>query len=124
MTEIMGVCGAGLCALVAVSMIREMRKEYTAVVILGISAVFLAYILPRMLESVKFIKEAASYVNTEYTSCVLKGLGITYLTCSAGELCRSSGENALAGYIETAGRAEILIICIPLFKELLELSLF
>ncbi len=123
MTDILGVCGAGLCALFAVLVLRELRSEYRAALILGFSVLFMMYIVPRALESVDFIKEAAAHASSAYISVMLRGLGITYLTSVSGEICRSSGEGAIAGYIETAGRVEILLLCVPLFRELLEIAL-
>ncbi len=124
MTDILGVCGAGLCAFFAVSVVRELRGEYTPAMLLAFCAIFLAYCVPRALESVDFIKEAAVYANSEYISTLLKGLGITYLTSISGDICRSSGEGTIAGYIETAGRVELLLLCVPLFRELMELAVF
>ena len=124
MSDIFSICGAGLCAFFAVSVIREMKKEYTLSVILGVCVIFLAYCIPRVIEAASFIKETAAYADSSHTSVLLRGLGITYLTSTASDICRSSGENAIAGYIETAGRAEILILCVPMFKELLSLALF
>lgn len=124
MTEAIAFCGAGICAFFAISLVRELKKEYVGALVLAFCAIFLAYVIPRAMEAVDFIKEASAEANPEYVSILLRALGITYLTSISSEICRSSGEAAIAGYIESAGRVELLLLAIPLFSELLELSRF
>jgi stage III sporulation protein AD len=57
-------------------------------------------------------------------SILLRALGITYLTSISADICRSSGEASVAGYIESAGRVELLLLAVPLFSELFELARF
>lgn len=124
MTEALAFCGAGLCAFFAISVVREMRREYTVTIVTAVCIIFLAYIIPRSMEAVNFIKTVAVSANSEYISILIRALGITYLTSISGEICRSSGEGTVAGYIECAGRVELLLLSVPLFSELLELAHF
>ena len=124
MTEILAVCGAGLCAFFALSLVRELRREYATTIIVAFCVVFLAYAVPKALEAVTFIEAAALRTNSEYVSVLIRALGITYLTSISADICRSSGESSVAGYIESAGRVELLLLAVPLFSELLELSQF
>lgn len=124
MTEALTFCGAGLCAFFAISVVREMKREYAVTIAVAVCVIFLAYVIPRAMEVVDFIKTAATAANSGYVSILVRGLGITYLTSISGEICRSSGETSVAGYIECAGRVELLILALPLFTELFELSQF
>ena len=56
-----------------------------------------------------------------YGELMLKSLGITLVVRLASDLCRDNGEESLAGVLETAGKIEILFLCLPLFRELLTL---
>lgn len=124
MTETFAVCGAGLCAFFAISLVRELRREYAQTLVLAFCVIFLAYAIPKALEAVSFIEEAAAHANSEYVSVLIRALGITYLTSISSDICRSSGETAVAGYIEGAGRVELLLLAVPLFRDLLDLSHF
>lgn len=123
MTDVLTFCGAGLFAVFAVSVIRELRKEYTVSVILAVCVIFLLHILPKIGESVQFVREISANLEGTHADVILRALGITYLTGTAGEICRSAGESTVGGYIELAGRIEIMLLCIPLFRELTELAL-
>ena len=116
-------CGTGIFAVFAISVIRELRREYTAVVVLSVCVIFMLYLLPKIGESVQFVREMAVYLENTYADVILRALGVTYLTCTACDICKAAGENAVGGYIELAGRIEIILLCIPLFRELAELAL-
>jgi len=48
-------------------------------------------------------------------------VGVCFITQLACDLCRDAGENAIAARVETAGKAAILLISLPLFEQVLEL---
>ena len=58
----------------------------------------------------------------DYFKVMLKGLGIAYLSCIGADMCRDCGENQLANRIELAAKTEILVLSLPLVKELIDLS--
>lgn len=118
----MQICGIGLTAAFAAVVLRELRKEFTAAILLGMSVMVLLAILPKVGEAAALIRELEAKVSTEYVGVILRGVGVTYLTGTACEVCRSVGESGIAGTIETVGRAELLVMCIPLFRDLLEMA--
>lgn len=123
MTELWTVCGVGICTLVSLMIVKELRKEYTPLFLLGFAVVLLAYLVPKIGGAVDFLRECAELAGGERISVVVRALGVTYLTSTAAEICRSAGESSVGSTIETAGRVEILLMCIPLFRELLDLAL-
>ncbi len=123
MTEVLAFCGAGIFAAFSITIIREVRREYTPAILLTVCIIFSLYILPKIGESVQFVREASAYLENTHVDKLLRALGITYLTCTANDICKAAGEASIGGYIELAGRVEILLLCLPLFRELLELAL-
>lgn len=122
MTELWTVCGVGICALVTLTVIRELRKEYAPLFLLGFAVVLLGYLIPKLGDALDFLRECTDLVGGERISPILRALGITYLTSVASEICKSAGEAGVGNTIELAGRVEILLLCIPLFRELLDLA--
>lgn len=123
MTDILTFCGAGIFAVFAITVIREVRKEYTIAIVLAVCVIFSLYLFPKIGESVRFAQEVAVYLENAHADTLLRALGITYLTSTASDICKAAGEAAVGGYIELAGRIEILLLCLPLFRELTELAL-
>ena len=71
---------------------------------------------------IEFINYLAKQYSIEYISVLWKGLAISLLSTTASDLCRGAGENAIAEKVELLGKCEILVLSLPLLKQLLELA--
>jgi stage III sporulation protein AD len=60
-------------------------------------------------------------VSSDVMELLLKVLGISYLTDFSVSICKELGENGLAAGAELCGKAEILILALPLFSRLLDI---
>ena len=60
----------------------------------------------------------------EAGSILLKSLGICLITQIACDTCRDIGETAIASRLETAGKAAMLLLILPMFLGLLEQAVF
>ena len=56
---------------------------------------------------------------TDYATVVLRALGIALLAQMTAQICRDCGENAAATGVETAGKSEIFVLCVPLITEII-----
>ena len=52
---------------------------------------------------------------------LLKVFGISLTIETVSDICRDQGETSIASKVELAGKAEILILCIPLIQRVLEI---
>ena len=57
-----------------------------------------------------------------YLSVVLKSLGICYVTQLAADTCRDSDYSSIASKVELAGKVSVIVIAMPLFTNLVQLS--
>lgn len=87
------------------------------VVLFGLAAVHAAAPLVEYLTRLADLASLAPYAET-----LLKALGIAFLTQYAAEICRESGESAAATGVETLGKLEILLLCLPLIDEILKVA--
>jgi stage III sporulation protein AD len=55
----------------------------------------------------------------EYFPVLIKALGISLLVQITSDICNDSGEASIAHRVEMVGKAEIILLCIPLIKEIL-----
>ena len=121
MTDMFTAAGIALCALVSLLTVREVRREWEPYLLLGIAVFFLLLTLPGVRESVSFAA-ALTAAAGEGGGVILRALGIAWMASAAGEICRASGEGTLAGYVEGVGRVELLVLSLPLLRELLALA--
>lgn len=73
---------------------------------------------------VDYIKElTGDKPNTlEYVTVLIKCAGIGLVCSFTSELCRNSGEEAIASGVEFFGKTEIIILCLPVIKALIEIA--
>lgn len=87
---------------------------------LGAAVVFLGIIVGLLRPLVSWLRQMMEAgAVSEYTELLLGALGIAVATGVCADLCRECREPTVASYVEMAGRLEILLLCIPLIKEIL-----
>lgn len=114
------LCGGVLLLVVAIVLTRGVRGEAVPLqwlAILSVAAGCLAMLSP-VLEWMQALADASGM--SDRMSLLLRGLGVAFLTQICTDVCKQSGETTLAGGVEMAGKAEILLLCLPLFRELID----
>ena len=125
MMNIWSINGITLCGLIAVLILREIRKEWTIWIIISVLILVLCFSLELVETTITVIRNYSEVFSNiaGYTQVLLKGLGITCITYISSEICRASGESNLTSDIELTGKIEILLLGLPLFQEILDLAL-
>ena len=122
MTLLLRLCGVALVAAVCSLLLKKNPAgQAIPVAALGLLLLF-ALLLTRYGEAVEELIALLQGTGFDaYASLMLKALGVGLTVKLTGDLCREVGEETLAGGVEMAGRLEILLLCLPLMKELLVL---
>lgn len=114
------ICGLALVAVIAFSAVRlwgrdfEIPMKLTAAVVFG--GLLCGMARPLLLWVREMLEAGAA---ADYARLLLSAVGIAALTGVCAEICRDCREPTVASYVETAGRLEILLLCIPLIREIL-----
>ena len=61
-----------------------------------------------------------SGLDESYISLVFKATAICFITQITSDLCRDSGENAVASVMELWGRLSVMLISVPLIESIVE----
>ena len=113
--ELWSLLGTGFCLLSAIILLRELRKEWVPYVVCAFGIAVFLFVKDRLGEMVPFVTEFGTESTGEYV--------VVWLTHTSCEICKTVGETGLAGYMELAGRIELVTLSLPLWKSLLELAL-
>ena len=105
--------------------LRRYQPELSIGVSIVAGIVVLVAILRTLLPTVQTIREMldGAAVPTVYVGVLFKALGICLLTQIAADTCRDAGESALAAKAEFVGKTMLLVISLPLFREITEVAL-
>lgn len=121
MSEIYRICGLALIAITLSAVLKTKGSsvapyipQITAIVIF-ITAV--ASLTPVITFIYGLVNGQAVESNTVYLIISASVIALIFRTIS--ELCRENGENMLKNAVEFAGNTEIMLLSLPLLKELL-----
>lgn len=111
-----------LCsAILAVLLRQHCREQSMLLAIAACTAVmgsFAAFAAP-MMKEIQDIFSAAG-ISDSYLSLIFKASAICIITRITSELCRDSGESAIAEASELWGRGAVTLLSLPLVKAILE----
>lgn len=121
--NIVSVLAIGLVGAFFAVFLKQYKPEY-ALVVTVITAVYITvsaigWVVPVISE----IKGILDNANISYSSLVilLKAIGICYITQLASDVCKDSGQAAVASKIELVGRIALCVSAIPLYRDVLSL---
>ena len=117
------VGGLALVGLTALVLLRQWKPEWAVFLRLAVMVVSLGVILTLLVGSLSYLRELTAGLGGDPTGMweiLLKALGIAFLTETAAAICRDSGEGGLAGWVEMAGKLELLLLSFPLIRTVLD----
>lgn len=112
-----------ICAAVLAVLLRQYCHEQSLLLSLGACTVvvggFMMFLAPLITE-IRDIFSAAG-ISEAYISIIFKAVAICFITRITCDLCRDSGEHAIASAAELWGRGAITFISLPIVRNLLEM---
>ncbi|MBR5232491.1 MAG: hypothetical protein IKW00_09655 [Clostridia bacterium] len=115
-----GIAAAGAVLSMTV---RGAHKEMGAVFSLLCGTVLILLLTDRIAETVSAFGEIArlSSMTDGQTALILKVLGVSLLSEFAAQACRDAGEEGIALRVELGGRIMLIVLALPLLKEITQL---
>lgn len=110
---------AALCAIV----VKKQAPEIGAILGLLTGVLILLMTYP----AIKSVKELMATLSETaglapvVLAPVIKTVGIAIVTKLAAEICRDAKEGGIASFLETAGAALALVVCVPLIEAVLSM---
>ena len=122
MDEVIKIIGMGLISLIIIIIIKQYKPEF-AIYVSIIAGIVIIYLIFNKLEGIiNLLKTISSKsgINNEFLELLLKITGIAFLAEFAINLCKDSGEGAIASKIEMGTKVVIVSMSIPIISSLLE----
>ncbi len=121
--DIFRIVGIGLSAAVLAVFIKNWRGEIAMLISLAAAAIMFFMAVPYLKALFEMFTDISNRIgiDVKYISLVLKVIGIAYVAQFGAELCRDSGESALASKIEFAGKIIIVTLSMPVLYSFLEI---
>ena len=118
----MRIAAMALVGAMALLLFKQYKPEWGIPVRLVLGIFFLGMILSSLGEIASFAESLThdgGAVSAEIWPILVKALGISFITEIAAGICRDSGEGGLALWVEMAGKMLLLVLSLPLVREVL-----
>lgn len=104
----------------AAMILKQWKADYLPVLRLALSLLFAVAAITAATPAIAFLRELTEESSaSEYAGVLLRALGIAVLTQSCSDICKECGESGIAGGVELIGKVEILLLSLPLIREIL-----
>lgn len=123
MNEIIKICGVALVGLVAVSVMRGLKNDFSAFAGIATGLVLLGFAVGAIYPLIEYIQKITEGNGFSlYIETILKALGIAVVAETAADICRDFGESAIAARVEFAAKSLIMLLALPVVESLLSLA--
>ncbi len=121
--DIFKIVGIGLSAAVLAAFIKNWRSEIAIQISLVAAAIMFFWAVPYLKTIFEMFRDISNRIglDVKYINLVLKVIGIAYVAEFGAQLCRDSGESALASKIEFGGKIIIVTLSMPVLYSFLEI---
>ncbi len=117
------LAGFAIAVSVTALAVKSYRPELGQQIAVAAGLMFLLFAIGQLDQAYGMVRQWLSRYGLpqEFFSVIIKVTGVVYLIQFAADICRDCGETAMAGKVELAGRAIILVLCLPVIGSILEL---
>ncbi len=120
--DMMKIAAVSLLGAVALLIFKQYKPEWAVPTRLTAGVIMMALCLVGVGEIISFAEGLAAEgsMPSEVWRLILKGFGIAFITELASGICRDSGEASLSLWVETAGKITLLMLALPLIRDVME----
>lgn len=120
--DIAKVIGIAMVAIIVISLIKNHRPEFAIYISIIAGAIILFLVVDEFTPIISMLQDLSEKmgVSSKFFGILLKITGIAYLTEFGANVCKDSGESAVASKVELAGKILIISLSIPILLALME----
>lgn len=121
--DIFRIAAIGLCGVVIASMVKSHKPEFATYIVLATVMIIFAMIIYKLTAVFEFLSSIYNQVSygRAFFPIILKVLAVAYIADFAAQICRDSGESAIAGKVELAGKVMIFYLAVPVMVAVMDL---
>lgn len=115
------ITAIALISLVLIIFLKNTNREFAFLLTVASSLILFSIVVNDFFQVIEKVNNISAQIKNlnSYVSLMVKILGITLITQFVIDLCRDSGENALASQTEITSKIIILIMIMPLFEAVM-----
>ena len=118
--NIIKIIGIGFLTLVISILLKDVKKEFSLYAVIVGTSIILLLSFDTLKNIVEFLENLTRNLKGDFIEVLLKMTGIAILTEYAVNLCKDTGETAIASKIDFGGKIVLIALSIPVISSTLE----
>ncbi len=120
--EIVKIAGIAFVAIFIIGLIKQYKPEFVIHISLLAGIIIFGIVVFKISSIIELLQNLSDKigVNAKFFTILIKITGIAYISEFAVNICKDSGETAIASKVELAAKIIIISMSIPILATLLE----
>jgi stage III sporulation protein AD len=121
--DIFRIAAIGICGVVLSAVLKGYKPEFATYVIIATVMVIFLIVIYKLTAVFEFLSEIYNQISygKNFFPIILKVLAVAYIADFTAQICKDSGESAIAGKVELAGKVMIFYLAIPVMMAVMDL---
>lgn len=122
--QLTSMVGLAVVAAILCTVLKQCYPEYAAAASILAGVMILIAVCAALTPLTDFLKRLSGMVGmrSDYFAAALKAVGLCWVTALGADVCKDTGQIALASKVELAGRLAVVLAVLPVFEDLLTLA--
>lgn len=123
--QILQVVAIGIISSILALALKKQNPEISIFISVSAGIIIFMMIIPQLTSVINMLYSISQNMNLDkvYIGIVLKIIGIAYIAEFGVQICKDTGESAIASKMEFVGKVLIMVISAPILIALMELIL-
>jgi stage III sporulation protein AD len=122
-TDIFRIAAVGLCGVAISAVVKGYKPEFSIYIVIATVLVIFIMVIGKLAYVFDFLGEIYDQISygKNFFPIILKVLAVAYIADFTAQICKDSGEAAIAGKVELAGKVMIFYLAMPVMVAVLQL---
>lgn len=121
--DIFRIAAIGLCGVLISAIVKSYKPEFATYVVIATVLIIFSIVIYKLTSVFEFLGEIYNQISygKNFFPIIIKVLAVAYIADFTAQICRDSGESAIAGKVELAGKVMIFYLALPVLMAVMDL---
>lgn len=121
--EIFKIVGFGIIASILAIIVKQYKPEYAIHISIATGVIIFLFVISKLVSILEVIRHLTDKLDIDliYVKSIFKIIGIAYVSEFGAQVCRDSGEEAIASKVELGGKILIMVLALPILLSIFNL---
>lgn len=121
--DIFRIAAIGICGVLISAIVKSYKPEFATYVVIATVLIIFGIVIYKLTSVFEFLGEIYNQISygKNFFPIIIKVLAVAYIADFTAQICRDSGETAIAGKVELAGKVMIFYLALPVLMAVMDL---